>query len=157
MLMDNNKDKFSFVYNWKQALASAEQHNESTNDEGITVEEAEQHWPNYSKIGSKTILGYDCEGYQSEYEEQKVEVWINRDADFGMTNLFQAHGNTKQLKNKLPADYPQGMVMEMTIKDLSNNEITTMNVIDIDKNNRTKFAMNDYPTMSFGLKKNQEK
>ena len=155
MLMSNDSDKFSFAYDWNQTLESVQTASDSIDTE--TDEISSEDWDNYEKIGSKTILGYSCDGYRSENDQQITEVWVSKDADFGMTNLFQAHANAKQLKNKMPADYPQGMLMEMSFKDLSNNEETRMKVINIDKNNRTKLVMSDYPTMSFAMKSNQEK
>lgn len=152
MLMENEEDKFSFAYDWKQTLDKME--TDSTDQEETDWDNTEE-WQGYEKIGTKEILGYSCDGYRSETENENIEIWISRDEDFGMNNLFRANANTKQLKDKIPEDYPQGMMMEMSTEDLQNGDITTMKVIDIKKNAQVKYAMSDYPTMSLVAKTEQ--
>lgn len=151
MLMENEEDKFSFAYDWKQALDNME--TDSTDQE--EWENADE-WQGYEKIGTKEILGYECDGYRSETENENIEIWVSRDEDFGMNNLFQANANAKQLKGKIPEDYPQGMMMEMTAEDLQSGETTTMKVINIEKNAQITYTMSDYPTMSLGAKADQD-
>lgn len=155
MLMGNEQDKFSFAYGWEEDLDNIQTAEAEAAEEPDW--ETVNEWHGYSKIGSKKILGYDCDGYRSENDNQIVEIWMSRDADFGMHNLFKANANTKQMKGKIPEDYPSGMIMEMISEDLQNGEKTTMKVTDIDKNARVNYAMADYPTMSFNSKagKNQ--
>lgn len=154
MLMSKDQDKFSFAYDWKQALENAEEVSEDRSDEDINWDEVEE-WQGYKKIESKNILGYDCDGYRSENENQVIDIWVSRHADVGMYNLFKANANSKQMKGKLPADYPQGMMMEMVAKDLESGDKTIMKVTDIKKNTRISYAMADYPSMSFSPKTNK--
>lgn len=149
MLMSNEKDKFSFAYNWQQNFESPE--SDSLYQEDVDWDKVDE-WQNYKRIGSKNILGYDCDGYRSETDNEIVEVWVSRDAEFGMNNLFQANTNAKQLKGKIPEDYPHGMIMEMYTENLNRGEKTTMKVIDVDKNADTSYSMTEYPQMSFGNK-----
>lgn len=152
MLMDNKEDKFSFTYNWEEDLTDVQ----NSEAQEVGAEESEpvgaQEYYGYSKIGNKKILGYDCEGYRSETDHQIIEMWMSRNADFGTQNLFKANANTKQMKGKVPENYPRGMIMEMVAEDLQTGEKTTMKVTGIEKNARVKFAMADYPTMSFKSK-----
>lgn len=150
MLMENKEDKFSFAYDWKQTLDNME--TDSTETDWDNTDK----WQGYEKIGSKEVLGYDCNGYRSETENENIEIWVSRDEDFGMNNLFRANANAKQLKGKIPEDYPQGMMMEMSTENLQNGEITTMKVINIEKNAQVKYAMSNYPTMSLGAKAEQD-
>ncbi len=147
MLMGDKQDKFSFAYNWEEGLDTAEVQDSEEQD----WDEIQEHH-GYSKIGSKNILGYNCDGYRSEDENQIIEIWVSRDADFGMHNLFKANANAKQMKGKIPGDYPSGMIMEMVAEDLQNGDKTKMTVTGIEKDARVSYAMNDYPTMSFGSK-----
>ncbi|GAA5523264.1 DUF4412 domain-containing protein [Aliifodinibius salicampi] len=147
MLMSNNKDQFSFAYDWKEALEHTEQ---DIDEQEETDWDEVDEWQGYTKIGTKTILGYNCDGYRSETENENIEVWVSRDADFGMNNLFSANANAKQLKGKIPENYPHGMLMEMNTKDLKSGDITTMKVTDIKKDTRVNYVMSDYPTMSLG-------
>jgi hypothetical protein len=149
MLMSNEKDKFSFAYNWQQNFESTES-NTLSQDE-IDWDEVDE-WQNYKKIGTKSILGYDCDGYRSQTDREIVEVWVSRDTEFGINNLFQANANAKQLKGKIPADYPRGMIMEMHAENLERGEKTMMKIIDIDKNADVSYAMADYPKMSLSAK-----
>jgi len=149
MLMSNENDRFSFAYDWQQDLGSAE--SDSLYQEEVNWDEVDE-WQNYKKIGSKNILGYRCDGYRSDTDSEIIEVWVSRDTEFGINNLFQANANAKQLKGKIPEDYPHGMIMEMHTEDLKNGGKTTMKVIDINKNADVSYAMTDYPAMSFATK-----
>lgn len=148
MLMANEKDKFSFAYDWTQAL---DQVADSVGEqpEEINWDEVNE-WEGYSKIGQKEILGYNCDGYRSENPDGTIELWVSRDTSFGMDfALFKANANAKQMKGKIPENYPYGMIMEMTSEDLKSGDKTMMKVTDIQTDAKVKYAMADYPTMSF--------
>lgn len=147
MLIEDEDNKFSFGYEWDQYLIE----NDSLSQTESDWEEIEE-WEGYEKIGSKDILGYSCDGYQSQTDEQTVEIWVSRDNDFGMTQLFKAQANAKQMRGKIPEDYPHGMVMEMHTENLKNGDKISMKIINIDKNANISYSMADYPTMSFGNK-----
>jgi len=149
MLMANDKDKFSFAYDWNQALNVADSLQRKS--EPTDWEETEA-WQGYTKIGQKDILGYACDGYRSETENETVEIWITREAEFGMNNLFRAHTNAKQLRGQIPAEYPQGMIMEMTSEEIDSGDKTVMRVTDIRQNTNENFVMADYPRMSLPTK-----
>ena len=166
MLMSNDKDKFSFAYDWEQAIASSQQVKEKMEEAGYEEEMDENDdtdtddintWGNYKKIGSKNIAGYNCDGYRSENQQQVVEVWVTRDADFGMPNMFRANANAKQLKGKLPEEYPTGMMMKMTMEDLQNGDKTFMEVKNINTSADVRYAMADYPKMSFDMENKNSK
>lgn len=149
MLMQNKKDRFSFAYDWNQALKQVpDSLREDENDE-----DSLDQWENYTKIGSKDILGYSCDGYKSEDAHAQYEVWVTRDLDYGMQNMFMANANAKQLKGRIPEDYPHGMMMEMISEDLDSGEKTTMKVTDIKRNANIKYVMDNYPSISFGPQK----
>jgi hypothetical protein len=150
MLMENEEDKFSFAYKWEQAYADSVE-----TSEDVDWDEVDE-WQNYKKIGTKSILGYDCDGYRSETEKENVEIWVSREVEYGMNNLFQANANAKQLQGKIPHDYPQGMLMEMKTEDLENGETVVMKTINITEDANVTYAMSDYPTMSLGLKAEQK-
>lgn len=154
MLMNNKNERFSFAYDWKQALAKVEaladsQYTENQNRDNI------EEWNGYSNIGTKNILGYPCDGYRSENDEQITELWITRDAEVGMYNLFRANASTKQMKGKIPDEYPRGMIMELTNEDQKSGEKTIMTVTNIKKDAKVSYAMSDYPAMSFSPKANR--
>lgn len=146
MLMSKDRDKFSFAYDWEKTTADIQA---AQNQDEEADREAPGQWQDYTKIGSKNILGYDCDGWRSESNNQVSEVWVSREADFGAYKLIRANANTKQLKGKIPSNYPDGMIMEMSAKNQDSGEKTVMKVIDIMKNARITYAMADYPTLSF--------
>jgi hypothetical protein len=150
MLMSSEEDNFSFAYDWEQTLNDAR--SDSATQHEVNWDETDE-WQGYTKIGNKNILGYDCDGYRSETENENIEIWVSRDADFGMNNFFSANANAKQIKGKIPENYPQGMVMEMNSEDLRSGDKTTMKITDINKNAQVTYVMADYPIMSLGQNK----
>ena len=151
MLMESEDGKFSFAYDWQQAMQTAEEMETEQPSEEPDWDEVEE-WNGYKKIGTKEIAGYSCDGYRSESEHSIVEIWVTRDAAYGMQNMFQANANAKQLKGKIPEDYPYGMMMEMNSEDMQNGDKVTMRVIDIRTGADVSYAMADYPFMSLGKK-----
>ena len=145
MLMENEDNKFSFGYKWDQYIME---------DDSIAQDETNwdelEEWRGYEKIGNKNIMGYACDGYRSESDDETVEVWVTRDAGLGMTQLFKAHTNAKQMRGKVPDEYPYGMVMEMKNENHNSGEQVTMTVTDIKKNENITYTMADYPPMSLG-------
>lgn len=149
MLMSSEEDKFSFAYDWKQSMQMAEKYN--TEELSENAEEMEEDmWKGYSKIGTKNIAGYTCEGYRSENEQTVTEIWVTNEADFGMQRMFHANANTKYLRGSIPSDYPQGMMMAMESHNLDTGERMIMQVTDVNQNAKVTYIMSDYPTMSLG-------
>ena len=149
MMMASEKDnkKFSIAYAWKEAQKFAESANaprEQVNWDTVKV------WRNYTRIGSKTIAGYAADGYRLESPEATTEIWVSRDKRLGLGNMFAANSGLKQMKGRLPAEYPQGMMLEMTNANTASGEMVTMRVTNIDTSARVSYAMSDYPKMEIG-------
>lgn len=161
MLLSSEDGKFSFAYDWQQALEYADdtlvRADSLAGDSAAVPEEINwdevDEWNGYTKIGSRTIAGYNCDGYRSENAEGSgsIEVWVTRDTDFGMANMFKANANTKQLKGHMPEDYPYGMMVEMTAID-ENGDKTMMQITDVKRDVKVEYAMADYPAMTRGKK-----
>lgn len=151
MLMSSEGSKFSMGYDWKEALKYAEEA-AAAEGEDVNWDEVEE-WNNYTKIGSKTIAGYACEGYRSDNEDATVEVWVSREVGLGMESMFGANMNSKQLKGKVPADYPAGMIMEMTSTDKKSGDNVVMRVTEINQRANVTYTMADYPMITLGQKK----
>lgn len=139
MLLESDEEKFSFAYRWNQAL-------DQMDEEGETDWEETEEWNNFKKIGKKEILGYQCDGYESQDNDSRTEIWVTREADSGIQQMFGAHSNTKHMKNAIPEDYPHGMLMEMTTEH-ENGEKVSMEVTDISENAGISYNMADYPQM----------
>ncbi|MFC2186422.1 DUF4412 domain-containing protein [Fulvivirgaceae bacterium LMO-SS25] len=149
MLMGSEEGKFSFAYDWTEALEYAE--NMEENEEEVNWDEVNE-WEGYTKIGSKNIAGYSCDGYITENEDTKTEIWVTREETFGMENMFGANANAKQMKGKIPENYPYGMFMEMTMENKGDGEKTIMRVTDVNENANVSYNMSDYPKMALGAK-----
>lgn len=164
MLMDSEDGKFSFAYDWKQAQQLAEEFSEmeeeqeetemesGAEDETNTVSEPDNSVDEYTfeKIGTKNIAGLECQGYKTEDDNSVMEYWVTQDEDIGIYNMLRTNEQTKHLKGNVPDDYPAGMLMEMTQKNLKSGEKTIMQVTDINRNASVTYTMSDYPTMSIG-------
>lgn len=149
MLMASEEGKFSFAYDWTDAMAYAENMEET--EEEIDWDEVNE-WEGYTKIGTKNIAGYSCDGYVTENEETRTEIWVTREETFGMENMFGANANSKQMKGKIPENYPFGMFMEMTMENKGEGEKTIMRVTEVNKKANVSFAMSDYPNIALGAK-----
>ena len=66
--------------------------------------------------------------------------------------MFGASSGLKQMKGRLPADYPQGMLMQMTSLNNKTGEKVSMTVTNNDTNAHVTYAMSDYPRMGAGKK-----
>ena len=152
MLMASEKSKFSIAYGWKDAQkfapppASAPKEQAQVNWDTVKV------WRNYSKIGTKTIAGYSADGYRLDGSDGTVDIWVSRDPQLSVGNMFAANSGMKQMKGRLPAEYPQGMLLQMTSMNNKSGEKVTMTVTKIDTNAHVTYAMSDYPKMDASKK-----
>ena len=152
MLMASEKSKFSIAYGWKDAQkfapppASAPKEQAQVNWDTVRV------WRNYSKIGTKTIAGYSADGYRLDGPDGTVDIWVSRDPRLSVGNMFAANSGMKQMKGRLPEEYPQGMLLQMTSINNKSGEKVTMTVTKIDTNAHVTYAMSDYPKMDASKK-----
>ncbi len=146
MLMDSEGSKMSIGYKWTDALAVIE---DEVASEDINWDETEV-WNGYKNIGTRTISGYSCDGYEYEDDNATMQIWVTRDLDIGWHSMFGANANSKQLKGRIPNDYPAGMMMELTSANKKNGEKAVMKVTDVNKRANVRYMMADYPTVSLG-------
>lgn len=78
------------------------------------------------KIGTKNILGYECQGYETETEEHKFTFYLTREAPISFANMYSAE------KSNIPkgwnADWLEdgdALMMEMQMVDKENAERNT--------------------------------
>jgi hypothetical protein len=108
----------------------------------------------FKKIDSKTILGHDCEGYESENDEVKITFYITDDVPVSFNQIWGA-SNKNLPKGFDPAwmkKYEEnGLMMEMIFVDKKKSKNSmTMECTGIDK---TDFSINtsDYGSMMSAL------
>lgn len=70
----------------------------------------------YEKIGSKTILGYECEGYRAETEDYVFTFYITDDVGVGFGSLYK---NQKYLPEGFDSDWlnEDSLMMSMQMTD----------------------------------------
>ncbi len=146
MLMDSEGSKMSIGYKWTEALAAIEE-DAAAND--VNWDETET-WNGYKRIGTRTIAGYKCDGYEFEDENATMQIWVTREVEFGWHTMFGANANSKQLKGRVPDEYPYGMMMELTSTNKKSNEKAVMKVTNINERANVRYVMADYPTVSLG-------
>ncbi len=107
---------------------------------------------NIKKIGTKTILGYECQGFINDTPENEVTFYIAENAPVSFNNMWQ--GNAKNMPKGFNADwmkkFENGIMMEMIFKDKKKPKNNmTMTCINLEK---TDFSINtsDYKSGMFG-------
>ena len=154
MLMASDKSKFSIAYGWADAQKYA------PSAAGSAPPEPKQQvnwdtvkvWKSYSRIGTKTIAGYSADGYRIETTDGNAEVWVSHDERLNVGGMFGASSSLKQLRGRVPDDYPQGMLLQLTGVNTKTGETVTMTVTSIDTNANVTYNMADYPKMGSGKK-----
>jgi hypothetical protein len=146
MLVASDKSKFSMAYGWNDAQkfvpppsAAVPAPKPQVNWDTVKV------WNSYTKIGTKTIAGYSADGYRMERPEGTVETWVSRDERLSVGNMFAANSGLKQMKGRLPADYPTGMLLQLNSVNKTTGETVTMTVTSIDTDAHVVYNMSDYP------------
>ncbi|WP_299098517.1 DUF4412 domain-containing protein [uncultured Winogradskyella sp.] len=74
----------------------------------------------FTEIDSKTINGYECEGYVTENDKMKITFYITDDVPVSLSSAFAS--NSKNLPKGLDADIMKkytenGLMMEMIYED----------------------------------------
>ncbi len=153
MLMTSDKSKFSMAYGWNDAQkfatanASAAPKAPPVNWDTVKV------WNSYTKIGTKTIAGYSADGYRMETANGTVETWVSRDPRLSIGNMFAANSGLKQMKGRLPDDYPTGMLLQMNSASKTTGETVSMTVTNIDTDAHVSYNMAEYPRPGAAAKK----
>jgi hypothetical protein len=120
-------------------------------EEEEMTESGSSEFKSIQKTGkSKKILGYDCEEFSSQNENNKFSFWVTKDLELFQKNMF--FNISQSLGGKTFDDIPEsakGFMMEMHFENLSNKEKGSMTVVDIEKTQKI-ILMNEYQLMSLG-------
>jgi hypothetical protein len=83
----------------------------------------------FTKIESKTIVGYECEGFVSENDKRKITFYTTDDLPVSFNQIFDS--NSKSMPKGFNPDWMKkyaenGLMMQMTFVDKkkSNNSMT---------------------------------
>lgn len=103
--------------------------------------------PNIKKTGrKKTIAGYVCEEFVYSDDISESNIWITEDLKIKSNDLFSALYKTNLYSHGMPWGY----TMEITTKDKSNGEKSTMQVIKVDPESNVNFSVSDYEITNLG-------
>lgn len=97
----------------------------------------------FTKIDSKTIMGYECEGFVSENDEHKITFYITDDVPVSFNQVFGA--NAKNMPKGFNPDWMKkyannGLMMQMIFVDKKKAKNSmTMDCVGLDK---TDFSIN---------------
>ena len=109
MYMDSGENKMVMASKINASSAEAE-------ETGNPYENMEM-----KKIGTKEILGYECQGYQTENDEHIYKFYVTDEAGISFTDLVQT--NQKNVPEGFDAEWLQdgeGLLMEMQMEDKKN-------------------------------------
>ena len=106
----------------------------------------------FEEIGTKEILGYNCQGYKMENDDSVTKIYVTKEAPVSFTQLFI--GNNKNIPKGFNPQWldkiDESLIMEMEHTDKNENNITTMKCIMLNKN---AFSINksEYQFLNFSM------
>jgi hypothetical protein len=107
----------------------------------------------FEEIGTKNILGYNCQGYRAEDQENIYTFYVTDEAGVSFRDIYQE--NQKNVPKGLDADWlidGTGLLMEMDMQDKTNPEKDiTMTCTGIEKKSFT-INTSEYQSMGTGGK-----
>jgi hypothetical protein len=143
MLMESEGERFAMPYNWGAIMDDM--------DSSWTDENIEEAFPDFERIGSRRIAGYQSEGFRTRTESHVTEIWVSDEVAPGIERIFQANRAMPLLGGNLPSGYPQGMLMELNAEDLESGETVVMRTRNIETDANISFRMQDYPMLNLNL------
>jgi hypothetical protein len=106
----------------------------------------------FTQIETKTILGYNCQGYKMENDDSITKIYVTKDAPVSFTQLFI--GNNKNIPQGFDPKWldkiDDSLIMEMEHTDKNENNTTTMKCILLNKNAFT-ISKSEYQFINFNM------
>jgi len=146
---DGEKTGFAISFTPEQAEAIAEEMEEEDTEETVTsVEEVTDPYAAYRTGKTKKILGYKCDEYRIEEEDQDevVTMWITQDLSKDIKKSYLRNSTFTGMF--MYAYYTNGMVMEYILEDTADDTRTVMTVTDIDLNRKNSVSTQGYTIMN---------
>ncbi len=142
---EGQKMRMAFEYNYAQMSAAV-----PTEDMEEPINETDV---SFKKTGnSKTILGFDCDEYLIETEENQTNYWVTQKPINGQAS-FWAKNNpflTSKMEENNPGlfeNLPTGNMLEAYIVSKKDKSVMEMKVLEINENEARSFIMAEYPGM----------
>ncbi len=109
----------------------------------------------FTELGTKTILGYTCQGFKMENDEVEMIMYVTNDAPVSFTQVFGQDANTlpKGFDPKWLDKMENGCMMEMDFKNKKKDKHSAkMRCVAIEKDVRS-MKLSDYQIMGSGMPK----
>lgn len=105
----------------------------------------------FTEMGTKTILGYNCQGYKMENDDSISIIYVTKDAPVSFTQLFIGNNNIPHGFNpEWLKKIDNSLVMEMEHTNKTENNITTMKCVLLNKNDFT-ISKSDYQFINLNI------
>lgn len=120
MVMDASRNLMVMYMSSKgNKMISASKISQTSLDEIDPENERDKY--TFRKIGNKTILGYDCSGFQAENKDGVYTFYITSEPDISFMDIYKSD------KTNLPANFDpkwmeggKGLMMQMILEDKKN-------------------------------------
>jgi len=114
-------------------------------------EGAEKHDNDFKKSGkTKEILGKQCEEWVGTDEGHVYSVWMATEAKFSFAKAYQEMAKAQNRGKVTGAEYPEGMLMEMTSTNAETGAKTVMVVTEIREDSKTSISTKGWTFMEMG-------
>lgn len=113
-------------------------------------EEANLEDYTFTKIGTKTVLGYECQGFQMENDEMKMTMYMAMDAPVSFNQIYGSHIKTKPkgFDPKWMEKAENSIVMEMEVINKKKKKYNMkMTCVALEKSPKS-LAVSDYEFMN---------
>lgn len=147
-LFENDGQKMRMAYGYDYASMS-----QDVDIEGA-IEEGDDQDVSFKKTGnSKNIMGYDCEEYLIETDENITKYWVTKNPITGQASFWGQNNPflTARMKDHNPElfnNLPSGNMMEAHMESKVDKSILEMKVTDLKENQPKSFLMAEYPGMA---------
>mgnify|MGYP001178208847 CR=1 FL=1 len=147
-LMVNDSQKMRMAYGYDAGMLSAPVENSTSpkpaNDESVSFEKTGK---------TKTILGYTCDEYRIETDENTTLYWVTQ-SPLNSSPSFWSQNNpflTARMKSSNPTMFgqmPTGSMMEAHVTSKKDKSKFDMEVIEIQPTRSQSFVMAEYPSIA---------
>lgn len=151
MVFDESLDIMAIFMDTENGKSGTLLKNSTGNIEDLAEHEAtNMNDYTFTEIGTKTILGYECQGFQLENEELKMTMFIAMDAPVSFNQVYGSHmkNTPKGFDPKWMEKAESSIVMEMEMvhKNKKKNNMT-MTCVTLEKSSKT-LKVSDYEFMN---------
>jgi hypothetical protein len=91
---------------------------------------------------TKIILGYYCQEYlikpTDKNDSQQSTAWVTKDASIGSFNIMESMGKAMFEKSNAYKNKLDGAILEMHTKNTKTGEVSSMEILEINKKTTTK-------------------